>query len=479
MKHVKAYGNSVIVSIFCTGILAGIALTKLQVLIELSWLLILLPLLVFVIRRHNIYILGILLLFGLIIGNFRGNSFSSELAFYDEFNNKKVEMLVTPLNDAQYNDRKQLEFDAKILRVGNGESEAPAGKIKVSGFGESAIYKGDQLVVSGKLFKTRGSRQASVGFAQIRLVSRGDFVIDNIRRQFASGISSVLPDPQAPFGLGLLIGQKSTLSEEATSWLAAVGLTHIIAVSGYNLTIIVRFITRVFGKRSRYQTVLFSIVTIGLFLLMTGFSASIVRASIVCGLSLFAWYYGRKIKPMVLILLTASITAVWYPSYLWSDIGWYLSFLAFFGVLVLAPLITKRVFRSTPRPLTSALIETICAQIMTVPLILYIFGEFSTVTLISNMLVVCLIPLAMLLTLVAGIVGMINPATLYLLAVPAKILLSYILFVAYRLSLLPNALITQSISVLTMTVLYAIIALLCVLLWNKTKGGRGIITDVI
>jgi len=366
MKYVKAYGNSVIVSIFCIGILAGIALTKLQVDIELTWLLILLPLLVFVIKRRNIYTLGIMLLIGLIIGNFRGNSFSSELAFYDKFNNKKVEILVTALNDAQYNDRKQLEFDAKILRVGNGESEAPAGKIKVSGFGESAIYKGDQLAVSGKLFKTRGSRQASIGFARISLVSRGDFVIDNIRRQFASGISNVLPDPQAPFGLGLLIGQKSTLSEEATGWLAAVGLTHIIAVSGYNLTIIVRFITRVFGKRSRYQTVLFSVVTIGLFLLMTGFSASIVRASIVCGLSLFAWYYGRRIKPMVLILLTASITAAWYPSYLWSDIGWYLSFLAFFGVLVLAPLVTRRIFRSTPRPLTSVLIETICAQIITV-----------------------------------------------------------------------------------------------------------------
>ena len=91
--------------------------------------------------------------------------------------------------------------------------------------------------------------------------------------------------------------------------LAAVGLTHIIAVSGYNLTIIIRAMRRLLTKRSKYQSTLLSFGLIAVFLLVTGFSASIVRAAIVSGLSLIAWYYGRAFRPLLLILLSAVITA--------------------------------------------------------------------------------------------------------------------------------------------------------------------------
>ncbi len=55
----------------------------------------------------------------------------------------------------------------------------------------------------------------------------------------------------------------------------------------------------------------------------------------------------RKIMDtiMVLILVAAALTAGWNPVYIWSDIGWYLSFLAFFGILMLAPQIFKRFWK--------------------------------------------------------------------------------------------------------------------------------------
>lgn len=142
-------------------------------------------------------------------------------------------------------------------------------------------------------------------------------------------MQSALPEPAASFGLGLLIGQRSTIPKSVSLQLAAVGLTHVVAVSGYNLTIIMRAVRKLLRKRSKYQSTVASLLLIGIFLLFTGFSASIVRAAIVSTLSLWAWYYGRTFRPIVLILLAAVITAGVYPIYLWSDIGWYLSFLAF------------------------------------------------------------------------------------------------------------------------------------------------------
>jgi competence protein ComEC len=88
------------------------------------------------------------------------------------------------------------------------------------------------------------------------------------------------------------------------------------------------------------------------FIAMTGASASIVRAVVVSSLSLAAWYVGRRPRPLVIILLAAAITAGWNPIYLWSDIGWYLSFLAFFGILILAPQIFKRFWKDKYQPIS-------------------------------------------------------------------------------------------------------------------------------
>ncbi len=477
MSARRSYRRTTILMIGCVGLLVGLAFTRFGNELSTTWLLVLSPMLFVVLPRKDVFTIFSVFALMFVIGHIRGQSFMTSLSPYQELNGKKVTILAVADTDAQYNDRKQFEFEVTKINIVEPKYGKVVGKMKIAGFGINSVFKGDNLHIEGKLYQTRGSKQASIGFATIGLESRNDSAIDKARREFAAGVSNVLPDPQAPFGLGLLIGQKTTLGEDATAWLSMVGLTHIIAVSGYNLTIIVRFVHRIFGKRSRYQTVLYAFVIIGLFLLTTGFSASIVRAAIVCGLSLVAWYYGRKFKPLLILLLTAAITAFWYPVYLWSDIGWYLSFLAFFGVLILAPLITIRLFRRQPKPLTSAVIESFCAQLMTAPLIMYIFGQFSTVSLVSNMLVVVLIPLAMLFTLMAGIAGMINPAGLAVLALPAKILLSYILYVAYILSQIPHSVVDVGISVLAMSVFYAAIIIITMTLWSKTKDNHDIITD--
>src|SRR5690606_17682131 len=100
---------------------------------------------------------------------------------------------------------------------------------------------------------------------------------------------------------------------------------------------------RLLAKRSKFQATAACLALISLFLLVTDAAPPIVRAAIISLIGIGAWYYGRNIRPLVLLLVAATITVIANPIYLWSSVSWWLSFLAFFGVLVLAPLITKRI----------------------------------------------------------------------------------------------------------------------------------------
>ena len=167
-----------------------------------------------------------------------------------------------------------------------------------------------------------------MSYADISVLATTNSLIDNLRTKFVVGVETALPEPAASFAIGLLVGQRSLLPDYLMEALTIVGLVHIVAVSGYNLTIIVNFVRRIGSKLSRFQLLFVSLLLIYGFILISGFSPSIVRASLVSLLSLVAWYFGRKIRPGLLILLVASITAFFSPYYIWSDIGWYLALIS-------------------------------------------------------------------------------------------------------------------------------------------------------
>jgi competence protein ComEC len=317
----------------------------------------------------------------------------------------------------------------------------------------------------------RGSNQGRMAYAQLQRLSSGNSLIYDSTRRFNAGMQSALPEPMASFGLGLLIGQRATMPADITAALTAVGLVHIVAVSGYNLTIIVSGIGRL-RLGSKYQKLILSLALIAAFILVTGFSASIVRAAMVSVLSLWAWYYGRRIKPIVLITIAAAVTGLWSPFYVWGDLGWYLSFLAFFGVLVIAPIISARLFDKPPKLLTMVLIETLSAEIMTLPLILMTFSQLSIIALIANALVVPLVPLAMLLAAVAGVAGAFVPQVAGWVALPARLLLTYMLDVVHVLSDIPSVLVRRSIGLGYMLGFYAVVLFVLFVRHKKLSKTR-------
>jgi competence protein ComEC len=174
------------------------------------------------------------------------------------------------------------------------------------------------------------------------------------------------------------------------------------------------------------------------FMAVTGMSPSMSRAGLVAGLSLAAWYYGRKIHPLVLLPLAAAVTLLVNPQFGWNDLGWQLSFAAFAGVIILAPLLQRYFFGDKePGAIRQVAGETLSAQIFTLPLLVMAFGMMSNVALLANVLILPLVPLAMLLVFLAGIFATV-PLLGAVIAAPTTWLLSTFASSA-TLLIMPNA----------------------------------------
>lgn len=429
------------------------------------------------VRRRGLLLLVSGVVLGLSLGWWRGSAYVSRLKLYKDLYYQSVIVEVNAKTDGIYVDSGNLAFDGGHVRVLVPNTAHLPGVLKLEVRGLPAVVRGDVVRVSGRLYPANGSRQGTIRYGQADLLRRRFNWLERFRLRFNSAILSTLPEPQASFGLGILVGQRSTLPERVGEQLSAIGLTHIIAVSGYNLTIIIRFLGKRLG-RSKYQTLILSIVLISAFVLMTGFSASIVRAAIVSMLSLGAWYYGRAIKPLLVLLLSAVITAGWYPVYLWSDVGWYLSFLAFFGVMIVGPLITQLYWKDhEPGGLMQLVIESASAQLMAAPLIMFIFKTTSLIALPANILIVPMVPLAMLLSAVAGLGGMLVQNLGAWLAWPAGVLLGYMLQMVDWLSRTPHAVLKASLPAWLMILVYVLVGLACWLGWMKIRPQYDKITD--
>lgn len=462
---------------WCVGVLMGIAAVRAGLLLTgFEFLLIGLVLILLAFKRSRLG-LFVLLLSGLLMGNWQGSKAELELRALDSYIGQRVILTGTIIDDPTYSHRSDRQFHLTNITLDGREV---SGKIRASTFAPLTPKRGDRITLKGKLTAGYGNYQAKLGFAEVVALSPGNEAILQVRDTFAAGVRNAIPEPQASLGLGFLLGQRSALPDSLDEDMRRVGLTHIVVASGYNLTILVRAARRLLARFSKFQAFAGSFGLMMAFVAVTGFSPSMTRAALVTTLSLLAWYYGRRIHPLLLILFAAAVTAILNPVFLWSDLGWYLSFLAFAGVLLLAPLIIARLYRDgQPSLLHQVAIESLAAQIMVTPLILWIFGEFAVLALIANVLVVPLIPIAMLFSFIAGIAGMIIPSTAGWAGFPATVLMHYMTTTTRWLSELQWAMIEVKFELLLMVALYLAILAFGVGLFYRTKYNflKSSITD--
>lgn len=376
---------------------------------------------------------------GCLIGLWRGSELRLELEAYQPYYGRAVSMKGRVSQDTLYGAKGDQRLNLSDVEV---DEKQFAGEVWAS-IPKADIKRGDVVVLKGVMNEGFGNMSATMARAQVSEITRpnpGD-VARRVRDWFGEGTRRAIPEPQVNLGLGYLLGQRTALPPDLEEQIKIVGLTHVVVASGYNLTILVVFARRLFVEVSKFLAVLCSGVMIISFMLITGLSPSMTRAGLVAGLSLLVWYYGRKTHPFVLLTFAAALTVFINPSYLWGDLGWYLSFGSFIGVIVLAPLIHNYFWGISDKAhiLRQLTVETMSAQIMTMPVILLAFGTYSLYALPANIMVLPFVPLAMLFTFVAGIAGLAIPGLSDIFGLPAALLLRYSTEVIKKFANLPNA----------------------------------------
>lgn len=265
--------------------------------------------------------------------------------------------------------------------------------------------------------------------------NQGNFFMANlfkIKRKFVSVIQKSLSEPQASFLGGLILGAKRSIPEDLMTSFNRTGTTHIVALSGYNITIIAVMVMNLCKALwiSRKKSFWISVLAIIFFILITGAPASAVRAGIMGILVLLATQLGRLSRVTNALVLAALVMLLINPKVLAFDAGFQLSFLATCGLIFLSPKLEKY-FQKLPNffGLKGNLVATLSAIILTTPLILYQFGRFSVVAPIVNVLILSVIPSTMMIGFVMGILGLIWWPIGQIVGWLAWVLLSYIIFV--------------------------------------------------
>lgn len=464
--------TSWLIAVLAVGVLMGVVAVRYVdqfVFGSIAWLMAGVGLFALVLWQRYIYLMPLIFIGGMLVGLWRGSIEQYQLTIFKQLYGHHVRVVGSVSEDVDVGKKGEV-----VMRLDNlvMDGHSLAGKVWVTTQNNADIKRGDKVAVEGRLLEGFGTFSATMYHANLGKIERpqpGD-VARQVRDWFANAVRLAIPEPQASLGIGYLVGQRRALPEDLATALQIAGLTHIVVASGYNLTILVRLARRLFAKISLYTSVLMASGMIVSFITVTGASPSMARAGLVAGLSLLAWYFGRKFHPLILLSIVAAVTILVNPSFAWGDLGWQLSFAAFVGVMVVAPLAQRYFFgEKKPGTMRQILGETVAAQLVTLPILVLAFGQFSNVAVVANLLVLPFVPLAMLLTFIAGIGGLMLPSVASVIGLPAQWLLQYMIGVAEYLSKLPWAQAQIEINGWFVTASYAVIMLGSVYMWRKTK----------
>ena len=265
---------------------------------------------------------------------------------------------------------------------------------------------------------------------------------------FVSVINQYLPEPQASLLAGMLFGQKySHMPIQLYNDLVTTGTLHVVALSGTNVSILIRVVDKVFGSLGRKFGFISTMITISLFVLMVGADPPIVRATIMGGISTLTSYIGRRTYVIYSLIFTAAIMLLLKPAWL-TSLSFQLSFFATLGIILLDNRGQKPHSRNVQIGLVASwfkfiflenLRTTLSAQVFITPLLVYNFGRLSLVAPLTNALGLWVVEYITWLGILLVIVGALLRPLGALLAIILWLLLTIFIIIVKTTALIPFA----------------------------------------
>ena len=346
--------------------------------------------------------------------------------------------------------------DEPDIRENNQKLTVETGEAKVlvtTNFSEEYKY-GDKINFSGKLAKpenfiTDQGKEFdyvsylrkdgifyAMGYPKVEIISHSNgskikSALFSIKGKLLEKMNLAIAPPESLLMGGLILGERSAFSQDLRENLIKTGTIHIVALSGYNVTIVAEWLMKLFYFLPRNLGIGAGVFAILLFVLMTGGSSTAIRAGIMATLALIARATGRNYDVGRALLLAGLFMILFNPFVLAYDVSFQLSFIATVAVIFFAPKVEKYFLWVTDKfKLRDIVSVTTAVYIFVLPFILYKMGNLSLVALPANILILAFIPFTMGLGFFTSFLGLLW----YPLSVPLGFI-SY-LFLKYELAVI-------------------------------------------
>ncbi|WP_054941842.1 ComEC/Rec2 family competence protein [Paenibacillus ihuae] len=342
-------------------------------------------------------------------------------------------------------DGDRVDFTLKLSRIGldqpggqaiDAAGERVAVQIRLQAESEIAVaagwQRGDTVVIEGELEQPQAARnfggfdyRAYLLTQKIHWLLKGEGTAsitaeppaswqpsgilrwsDEVRALLGAEMDRIFHEPHAGYMKGLVIGIQKDLDPETFKQFSQLGLTHILAISGMHVAVYVGVILFILRRCrvTRETAITITLLLVPVYVLLSGAGPSIVRAGLMSMIALLAARLGLLKDGMNILAASALLMLVWNP-YLLVSVSFQLSFLVTAGLMVYTPLAAP-LFRRLPRWLGSTVSVTLIAQLVSFPLTIYYFNQFSLLSFFANLLLVPVITFLVLplgtLTLLLG-----------------------------------------------------------------------------
>jgi competence protein ComEC len=331
-------------------------------------------------------------------------------------------------NKIIYTDGQTVLFSARLVSVPESDgrfqnfslSQPGAPKLFISTTRYPEYSYGDVFQVTGRIEKKDIEDYTiyTMSYPKVVIVpDRNVFygLLSFIRERITGVYEENLPQTSASLLIGIVFGIKEAMPDEFSDALRTVGVMHVIAASGMNVSMVAGAIFMIFSSfLNRRKAIIFSLAAIIFYAFLAGFEASIVRATLMAGIAFTASYFGRQYYGFLALCLTVYAMLIFNPGYL-TDVGFQLSFLATLGILYVKPpeLLTKKDKTTQATKWYQGVLDdlrvTVAAQIATLPILLFSFGQYGLLSVPVNALVLWTIPVLMVLGSIAAVFSLTLP----------------------------------------------------------------------
>jgi len=294
---------------------------------------------------------------------------------------------------------------------------------------------GDILVLTdGEISKENGALK--IAFPKISVAGSDAHVLEFALQKFKGKIIGIyrksFPGDSAALLSGIMLGARNDFSEGMKTAMRGSGTTHLVALSGYNIAILMLAISYLLGRfLRRNATFWVTTAVITLFVLMVGAGASIVRAASMGFLALLAGQVGRMYNFRNAAIFAAVLMVLYDPRIMRFDLGFELSFAALLGITYISPAFQKIMgwTKENFGGLKEQALTTFSAEIAVLPFIVFNFSYFSLFGIVANVLILWLVPPLMFLGFIFALISLISEPLGFALSWLIQIILSYMLLV--------------------------------------------------